>query len=298
MQPDTPYVKSRADLTPYEDSEFAQLLNNVPNFYLSINDQTYWGRMLRDVGAELGRLEYMHAYDIVGKNPTYLTPPDAKRRWAGPLFLNKNYPTPTQYDLDFKQLIVDLIKAYRMGATSASIAAVVKAYTGQTIVVEELFKEIGTYYDISDRNMIKLSVRVGDAGVLNLDQNFTLTSSISRLKTITDDLYGAIDLAKPAHVGLNLTTIFGLDENIGDYIYGRYGIVDELRIIALLVEAEPLPDPLYQAPFFDPNHPDTGLASVSVDSAITDPPRPGVLSPILNRAWEISEETLDILNLD
>lgn len=338
--PDKLYDRSRDELLPYEDSEFASLIANVPNFYISQTDQTVWGSLLRDVAAELGRLEYFHAYDIVGKNPAYLTPPDAKRQWNDPLFINRNYPHSDQYDLDYKALVVGLIKAFQLGATTTSIQGVIKAYTGQDIQVEELFKGIGTYYDGTVRNMVQLAVKVAgaaDSGVM-IDLETTGAVSIDRLKTITDDLYGAIDLAKPAHVGLNLTTVFGLDERIGDFIHGRYGIDDSLRIIALMVEGQPIPDPLYQAPFFDPTHPDTGLASTSADNpqhnvfaqaggnpppaqetytlgefvtysggtytkgVVTTtgnpPPRPGVVSPLMSQVWEVQDDTLDIMDMD
>ena len=268
--PDKLYNRSRDELTAYEDSEFDKLIANVPNFYISQTDQTVWGSLLRDVAAELGRLEYFHAYDIVGKDPSYLTPPDIKRQWSDPLFINRNYPTADQSDLDYKNLAVQLIRAFRLGATTSSIQGVIKAYTGQDIEVEELWKRIGTYYDGTVRNMIRLAVRVGSSpnSLIDLDTVDALAAStnIAKLKTITDDLYEAIDLAKPAHVGLNLTTIFGLDEHIGEFVWGRYGITDELRIIAQMVEEEPLPLLLYQAPFFDDKHPNTGLASVDADN--------------------------------
>lgn len=339
--PDKLYDRSRDELLPYEDSEFASLLANVPNFYISQTDQTIWGSLLRDVGAELGRLEYFHSYDIVGKNPQFLTPPDVKRQWNEPLFINRNYPHSDQYDLDYKALVVGLIQAFRLGATVESIQGVIKAYTGQDIQVEELFKGIGTYYDGTVRNMIQLSVKVAGVEQTGSIVNLGATDGsvqVGRLKTITDDLYGAIDLAKPAHVGLNLTTIFGLDEHIGDFVYGRYGIDDQLRIIALMIEDQPLPDPLYQAPFLDPTHPDTGLASIDVDNpqhrefaqgggnppplqasytlsefatysgstytkgAITvvgdPPPAPGVVSPMLSQVWELKDDRLDIMDID
>lgn len=272
--PDKLYDRSRDELTIYEDSEFDQILSNVPNFYISQTDQTIWGSLLRDVAAELGRLEYAHSYDIIGKDPKYLTPPDAKRQWSDPLFINRNYPQNDQYDLDYKNLVIGLIKAFQLGATPESIKGVIRAYTGQDIDVDELYKKINNgYYDATVRNMIKLAVRVGGTGVndlITLDgaTSTQASANISKLKTITDDLYGAIDLAKPAHVGLNLTTIFGLDEQLGQFIWGRYGITDELRIIAQMVESEPLPPPLYQAPFFDQTHPDTGLASTEVDNPL------------------------------
>lgn len=339
--PDKLYDKSRDELLPYEDSEFAQLIANVPNFYISLTDQTIWGSLLRDVAAELGRLEYAHAYDIVGKDPAYLTPPDAKRQWNDPLFINKNYPQNDQFDLDYKALVTGLIRAFQKGATVQSIQEVIKAYTGQDIVIEEQWTRIKDgYYDASVRNMLRMSVKIGGASVVSLDGsdvNTTLTT-ISKLKTITDDLYGAIDMAKPAHVGLNLTTVFGLDEHISELVDG---IDDTLRIIAIMQEAEPLPPPLTLAPYFDSDSPDTGLASTAPENplhkvfvpASTNPapppanpavgytlaefaaiqssankgavslagvpaPRPGVLSPTLNIVWEISDDSLDIMDVD
>lgn len=339
--PDKLYDRSRDELLPYEDSEFASLLGYVPNFYISQTDQTIWGSLLRDVGAELGRLEYFHAYDIVGKNPAYLSPPDAKRQWNDPLFINRNYPHSDQFDLDYKALVVGLLRAFQLGATTASIQGVIKAYTGQDIQVEELWKNIGTYYDGTVRNMIQIAVKVAGSAASGSIINVESTDGslgVSRLKTVTDDLYGAVDLAKPAHVGLNLTTIFGLDEQIGDYIHGRYGIDDSLRITALMIEDQPLPDPLYQAPFFDLTHPDTGLASTAADNpqhtvfaqgggnpppaqatyTLSDfntysiapytkgtvtttgnpPPKPGIVSPMLSQVWEVKDENLDIMDVD
>ena len=164
--PDKLYDRSRDELLPYEDSEFAQLIANVPNFYISMTDQTIWGSLLRDVAAELGRLEYAHSYDIIGKDPTYLTPPDAKRQWNDPLFINKNYPQNDQFDLDYKALVNGLIKAFQKGATVQSIQEVIKGYTGQDIKIEEQWTRIKDgYYDPSVRNMLRMSVKIGGASV-------------------------------------------------------------------------------------------------------------------------------------
>jgi hypothetical protein len=291
------------------------------------------------VAAELGRLEYFHSYDIVGKDPSYLTPPDSKRQWNDPLFINKNYPQNDQFDLDYKALVVGLIKAFRQGATVQAIQDVIKAYTGQDIVIEEQWTRIKDgYYDASVRNSLRMSVKIFGSSTIDPSKPEALTS-LSKLKTITDDLYGAIDLAKPAHVGLNLTTVFGLDEHIGTE---RIDVIsDTLRIIAIMQEAEPLPPPLTLAPYFDENSPDTGLASTEAEDPLhkvfvpalvnpapppadptvgytvaefeaiqasankgqvslagVPPPRPGVLSPTLNIVWEISDDSLDIMDLD
>ena len=332
-QPDQYYDRSRDELRPYEDSEFFLLSRNIPNYYISCTDQTIWGSMLRDVAAELGRLEYFHSYDLVGKNPQVLTPADIKRQWADPLFLNRHYPQPDQYDLDYQTMLVKLIKAYREGATTQCIQDVIQAYTGQAITVEELWKSIGKYYDATVRNMLRVMVRVDStkSSLVNLVSSDAI--NINRLKTITDDLYGAIDLAKPAHVGCDLTIVFGLGETFNEIKQ------DALRIFVLL-EERPAEDPLYQAPFLDLTHPDTGLASTEayvplhkVFNPSTNPapapadptkgytveefnryaasatpgsiqevgnpePHPGLVSPILNRAWEIKQDRLDTFDMD
>ena len=343
MIPDKAYEKSRDQLLSFEDREFSNLLSNVPNFYISSNDQTLWGSMLRDVAAELGRLEYMHSYGILAKDPAYLTPPDAKRLFADVLFVNRNYPQPYHYDSEYKNLIENLIVAFGKGATLEGLEGVIQAYTGEAITVEEKWKRIKSgVYDQSDRNTLRLTVKVAglDAAKINLEAPGAFESSVNihRLKHITDDLYSAIDLAKPAHIGIDLTTVFGLDESIGEHIYGDGpdAITDTLRIIAQLVEEEPLPDPLYVAPFYE-NHPDTGLASTDPEDPMRNvfvpppsggapdqpsytleefltysetttkgtivamgnpPPNPGVLSPQLNTVWEIKNEKMDIMDMD
>lgn len=343
--PDRLYDKSRDELLPYEDSEFKLLMSNVPNFYISQTDQTIWGSLLRDVASELGRLEYFHSYDIVSKDPAFLTPADIKRQWNDPLFINKKYPPADRYDLDYKNLALALIKAFQMGSTVQSIQAVIKAYTGQDIVLEELWKQIGGRYDATYRNTLKMSIRVGgtaDSGsLLSLDSPSDVQAasiSINTLSTVMNDLYGAIDLAKPAHIGLDMIVVLGMDERIGDLVAG---IEDDLRITIKLIEREPIGDPLYQAPFLDTEHPDTGLASTEPFNEMTkiftpDPdnpapapeggesvgytleefaqysesatkgtvttvgsdPHPGILSPVLNRVWETTDDNLEILDMD
>lgn len=363
----TAYDKSRQDLINYEDQEFRNLLSYVPNFYLAKNDQTIWGSYLRNVAAELGRLEYFHAYDIVGKDVQYLTPADIKRQWGDPLFINGNFPSALQYDLDYKNLAIGLMSAFTQGATTASIERVLLAYTGQTVKVTELFKEIGRTSDVSDRNRVRVAIRgVGFAS----DEN--VNDSVAKLQTITSDLYGAIDKAKPAHVGVDLVVSIGPAEDLGELITGRFGIADTLRVIAVM-EENPEQDALYQAPFMTTDHPDTGLGGgssiiyispisgnigqvvnvygnefVNVSAvklngletaftvlstgqlmftvpsgattgliSITTPlgvfegsldfvvqagpvtymPRPGVMSPAINKVWAIKDERVDILDM-
>jgi len=207
--PDELYLQTRESLLPYEDARMNSLIQGVANFYMTRNDQSKWGNVLRAIAEELSRFEYFYAYDLINKLPSYLTPPDIRRRWADPCYVDSNWPSPTQFDINFKTMIVDLIAAYRMGSTAVSIQDVIFAYTGINIVVEQLYQQEGDgFYDVSDGNAIKVSVNVGGDNPL---QDIT---NLVQLQAITESLYGAIDLAKPAHVGLEFTTVFGEGEDL------------------------------------------------------------------------------------
>jgi hypothetical protein len=215
--PDELYLQPRENLLPYEDARFNSLIQGVANFYMTRNDQSTWGNCLRAIAMELSRFEYFYAYDLINKVPSYLTPPDIRRRWADPLYVSSYWPSPTQFDLNFKTMLVDLIAAYRMGSTAVGIQDVIFAYTGINIVVEQLYQFIGDgFYDQSDRNAIKVAVNVGGTNSLQ-----SLTSLI-QLQAIIQSLYGAIDLAKAAHVGLEFTTVFGEGEDLDCLISPMY----------------------------------------------------------------------------
>jgi len=286
--PDALYDKDRQSLLKYEDSRFNSIINAVANYYTSLTDQTIWGSILRVIASEMARLEYDYAYDIVGKDPRFLTPPDEVRRWRAPLFISGDYPTQTQYDLDFKLMMMRLIQAYRSGATLEQMQNVIYAYTLQNnITIVELYKLIGQgFYQQSDRNTVLVTVQVGDL------------STLQSLPYITKDLYGAIDLIKPAHVGVNLTTIFGENEDIAafseDISISDTGITDLLTITYQLIEEEPYPSQFTFAPLLNPKSPVTVLAPVDGAS----PPNAGVLAPRLDQVWEISGENVSILNED
>ena len=209
--PDLLYLRSRSDLLRYEDARFNSLIQAVADFYSTRNDQSIWGNFLRALAIELSKLDYDYNYDLVNKDPSLLTPPDIRRRWAAPLYISSNWPAPNQFDTQYKQMLVELIAAYKMGTTVQAIQDVIFAYTGIQINVVELYKQIGNgIFDQSDRNAISVSVQVGGAGSNPLN---TVTSLV-QLQTIIQSLYNAIALAKPAHVGLEFTTIFGEAEDL------------------------------------------------------------------------------------
>jgi hypothetical protein len=221
--PDLLYNKNRTDLLRYEDARFNSLIQAVADFYSTRNDQSIWGNFLRALAIELARLDYDYSYDLVNKDPSLLTPPDIRRRWASPLYVSANWPAPGQFDYQYKQMLVELIAAYRMGTTVEAIQDVIEAYTGISIQVVELYKLIGNgIYDESDRNAISVSVQVGGAG----SNPLTTITSLAQLQTIVSSLYNAIALAKPAHVGLEFTTIFGEGETL-DCILSAQTLTEE-----------------------------------------------------------------------
>lgn len=253
LQADASYAKSPVELELFEKAAFAALRSFVPNYYRDGREDTLWGLHLRGIASQAARLDFKSHYNVHGTDPALLNPADLMRRFAGPLFLNRNYPGTTQYDLELKAMILKLLEAYRMGAKTEAIQKVIEAFTGESYAVEELFKSIGTYYDVSDRHAIRIGVRVAQAQA-GITAN--VANDVARVRDLVVDLYEAIDLCKPAHVGINLTTVMGLDEDIAARVAA---ITDELRIIMLLEEQEPGEPMLHQAPFLDGSTPNTGL---------------------------------------
>jgi hypothetical protein len=228
QQADNLYLRTREALLPFEDSILNALQQGTANYYTPRNDQSIWGEIQRAVAIELAKMDYYYAYDQVNKNPQFLTPPDIRRRWANPLFISNLYPQATQSDLAYRTMLVELIAAYQMGATVKALEAIIFAYTGLTVTVIELYKLIGQgFYDQSDRNAISVSINVGG------NNPFEDVTNLNQLQAIIQTLYGALDLGKPANVGLELAAVFGSDENIDLFVTSTDTIVgDEPHVIA------------------------------------------------------------------
>jgi hypothetical protein len=284
VQPDVLYTPNRTDLLLYEDASTRRLFNNTANFYATRNDQSIWGVALRAVAQEIARCEYFYAYDLIAKNPQYLTPSDIKRRWADPLFISSAYPSTGvfdlpdgQSDLSYRNMLVALLQAYKEGATVKAIQDVIFAYTGLVVVVQELYKFIPSDastllpppspYDQSDRNAIQVSINVGGSNPLEDIE------SLNQLQLVVSSLYTAIDLTKPAHVGLEFIVVFGENDNIDAYTEDisyfpqdmwsptEPGIADNLSIIFRIVEEPPFNPMLIVAPILNPVNPQTTVAA-------------------------------------
>ena len=299
ISPDQLYLKSREQLLQYEDARMNSLIQGMANYYTTRNDQSIWGNFLRALAQEIGKLDYYYSYDIVNKNPSYLTPPDIRRRWNDPLYISSNWPSKTQFDTDFKTMLIELISAYREGSTAKGIQDVIHAYTGINIQVQELYKEIGNgVYDQSDRNAIKVSVSVGNNSLSEI-------ATLTQLQQIVESLYGAIDLAKPAHVGLEFTTIFGEDEDIDCFISPAY--VTQQQYITLTPTQQSLysltgyvlvnPPVFWQAstPTSNPFNLYTFLRDTNGNlQMVTTAGKPGTVEPVWNTASD--GETVDSIS--
>ena len=254
--PDLFYQKSREQLLQYEDARYASLRSGVPDYYPTQNDYTIYGSLLRAVAMELARIEYMYSYDLVDIQPQFLTPPDIKRRWTAPLFINSSYPSPAQSDVAYRAMLVALLKAYPQGATVDAIQDVITAYTGQTVEVIEFYKLIGDgVHTDAQRNTLGVTL---DASTTTGTTPFSAIQSAAALATLSQNLYGAIDLAKPAHVGLDFAITFGEGEVLTSMILG---IEDTLEILLDQSEPAPLPEVFTVAPFTLATSPDTTLSA-------------------------------------
>jgi hypothetical protein len=243
-------------LLAYEDARFNSLLSGIPDCYSSLTDSTLWGTILRALAMELARIEYFLSYDIVTENPPYLTPPDIKRIYGGPLGIAKSFPTSTQSDQDYRALCVNLLAAYLEGGTVDALEKVVTAYTGDTVQVAELYKLIGNgVYTQSDINRLRVVVPLVGATPL------TATATANRIATISDNLYAALDLIKPAHVLLDYAIGVGSDEDLSDKLLG---IEDTMTVVLSNAEVSPLEAPFTMAPFLDPSSPDTRIAAEGI----------------------------------
>ena len=233
--PDLLYLRSREDLLQYEDARLNSLLQAMADFYTTRNDQSIWGNFLRALAIELSKLDYDYSYDIVNKDPSLLTPPDIRRRWAAPLYVSASFPSKQQFDAQFKLMLVQLLAAYRQGTTVQAIQDVIFAYTGIHIQVVEMYKQIGNgVYDQSDRNSISVTVTVG--GVCTGNSPLTTVTSLLQLQTIIRSLYNAIALAKPAHVGLEFTTTFGECEDLDCLISPRFVTQQQYALLPTAAE--------------------------------------------------------------
>jgi hypothetical protein len=209
---DAQYFRTREQLLPYEDARFNSLIAGVPNSYSPSNDYSVWGGFLRAIAMELARFEFMYSYDIASQDPQYLTPPDIRRRFAGPLFISKSYPQATQSDQSYRTMVVSLIKAYQEGATVQALQDVITAYTGDIIQVQEIYSLVGNgFYTLKDHNTLKVSLNISGS-----DPSEVLPT-VAEIQTISQNLYNALDLAKPAHIGLNYSIVLGLNEDLSMY---------------------------------------------------------------------------------
>lgn len=228
MIADQAYYKTRDELKLYEDSEVSRILAKVPDYYYA-TDQTLWGVLLRVAAEEYGRIEYAHTYDVAGKDLTQLNPADVRRFYNDLLGLSSNYYYPGQTDVDYQNMVVALKLAFQRGSTLQSLSDVITAYLGTSLTVQELFKMVGqSGFSTTDRNTVRIATQM---------------DSTSQSQSLIDFIYPTLDLAKPAHVGLSLQSLYSEGDDIGTYLTSS--MTDYLQITILLDEPAPADEALW-----------------------------------------------------
>ena len=235
LQADIAYKRSRYELRSFEAAAFNALRMYVPNYYKEASDSTAWGRQLRGVARLFAQADYQNAYAAVAYNPVYLTPADLLRQLQDSLCLTRNYPGTTMLDTALQSMILKLREAYRLGATTESIRRVLEAYTGQSYTLIELFKEIPNRRDNSIRHTLEIGVPTGTS--VGVAQDAT------QIRDLIRNLYTAIDLAKPAHVGIDLTTV--MKDNVETV---SLNVQEYFSVHICMVEEEPMDPMLTLAP--------------------------------------------------
>lgn len=245
------YAFSREELFSYEDARLGSLLANVADCLYPLNDTTIWGSLLRSIAIELAQIEVQYSAAVVNVDQQYLTPPNIRRQLAGPLSISKVYPQADQYDRSYRAMVVALMAAYHEGLTTKAMEDVLLAYTGKTVVVEELYKLIGNgVYDASDRNTVQVTV--------DLSTSFSTMASVDELQTVSQALKAALQLALPAHVGLNYLVSVGDAEDVSPLLMG---ITDIYQPEYDATETYPLEPVLTAAPLLNSSSPITEVSA-------------------------------------
>jgi hypothetical protein len=242
LQPDSGYLKSRAELINYELAAFAALLAGVPDCYRDGGDNTAWGFLLHALARKVGALDYLDQYALISRNPALLTPPDLLRQYGSLLPLGQDYPSSGQFDQDFKTMVLRMLKAYQHGARIAAFPALIEAFTGadpSTFTVTEMYTLIGTPgVDVSYRNTIRIQVPIGGSS--------TGSSAFTSSPHLIQDVYQAIAATKAAHIGVELIGVFPGSEQITPRIQG---IQDPFALVMAMTDGADSDPALSLAPY-------------------------------------------------
>ena len=255
LHPDLAYRKTRAELINYELMAFEALRSGVPDCYRDGAANTAWGWFLHALSQPMGEQDYLDQTYLFGENPKNLTPPDVMRRYLEFLPLGRAYPSRTQFDRDFADMLLALSAAYRLGARVEAIPAVIQAITGAStsdFTVTEMYSQIGTNgVDASYRNTIRVEVPIGSAS----------SNVFTQTPTMLQDISSALSKCKAAHIGIDLVGRFPTFEDVSSVIAG---ISDDFTITFLAADGSAHEPVLHLAPFDAPDAVHTVLSPGAV----------------------------------
>ena len=242
VHPDRAYQLTRAELIEYETAAFAALRGGVPDCYRDSMDDTEWGAILRLLAQHVGRIDHSDHYAMFGLDPAQLTPADILREVAPFLPLGKDYPDPSASDLEFKDMVLKLVRAYRYGTRLPALGKIIEAFIGPSsdYVITEMYTQIGNAagVDVSYRNTIQVQVPLGGQG-----------SSLTNTPNLLQNISAALAKAKAAHIGISLIGKFPAAE---DFTSRIKNIRDDYKFILKLRDGHMVPNHLFLAPFSTP----------------------------------------------
>lgn len=196
---------------------FSQLLNLLPSTYVSSVQGPTYTNELKAVAVELARLEL--ALEDVDRDRTFdTTRPEFLYSIAGYfVLLNGRIPGVEFDDVEFRNLVVNLIRIFFQGSIPKSMEDVVKLFVSGAVQVKENFllvRQGASGLDISDQFGFTVDVLSGGGGFP--PNIFDADSAIRQI----------LDIARPAHTLYRLRYIF-TDDYLPNDSYGK--VLDAMR---------------------------------------------------------------------
>lgn len=162
---------------------------------------------------ELARIKVSN--DDIGRDAQYITTrPEYLHQILGERLFLGNKIAPTNYnDETYREFLVAIKNTYLRGSKVEDIEALASQFTGQEVIIKELYRELrkaDTSLDVSDTNMMVVEALI----------NGSLPSGYN-IESLLNDLNFYINLVRPAHVlydtRLIWTETIDVNKTIGVY---------------------------------------------------------------------------------
>ena len=180
--------------TLYESSlsVLQEMMNLIASNYPSSSTDTNFSIFFRIVAREIARLKYSENY--INDNKQYLTTdPKLLQQVLGErLYLGSKIAPIGYNDESYRNYLVSIKDAYLKGSLKTNIEALASKFTGQTVILHELYLDARHPFssvDITSTNMMVVDVLIDNVIRPGYD-----------LSLLTQDLNFFVNLVKPAHV--------------------------------------------------------------------------------------------------